>query len=113
MEIKRYYSFEGMSSRTEYWGVYIASCLGMMIALALAGFFAIIELGIISYVILCVTAISIVWISIATLVKRCRDIGISPLFSFAMLIPTVNIIVLIVFGCLPSKTEQHGFTRDF
>jgi uncharacterized membrane protein YhaH (DUF805 family) len=113
MNIKRYFSFKGNINRTEYWAIYLASCLAMMLSLSIAGFFVLIDEYVISYIILCVTCISIIWTSVAALIKRCRDIGISPLFSFGMLIPTVNIIVLIVLGCLPSKMESYGPTSNF
>ena len=45
-------------------------------------------------------------ITIATVVRRCNDIGISPWFTLTLLIPYVNFITFIVFGCLASEKEN-------
>jgi uncharacterized membrane protein YhaH (DUF805 family) len=103
MNFKNVFEYEGTADRTHYWAVYIGSCLFMMVSLLVAGIFATVGLPLIGWILLAVTAIGIIWASVFTLIKRCRDIGISPLFSLALLIPTINVIVAIVFGCLPTN----------
>jgi uncharacterized membrane protein YhaH (DUF805 family) len=39
--------------------------------------------------------------------RRCRDIQINPWFALTLLVPTINIIAIIVFGILPK-----GETND-
>lgn len=106
MNIRHVFEYEGTADRTQYWAVYIGSCLVMMASLLIAGVLTTIGLSLIGWILLLATAAGIIWASVFTLIKRCRDIGISPLFSLALLIPTVNVIVAIIFGCLPTDKTK-------
>jgi len=106
MNIKQVFEYDGVADRTLYWAVYIGSCLIMMLSLLIAGVLTTVGLGFVGWALLITTALGIIWANVFTLIKRCRDIGISPLFSLALLIPTINVVVAIVFGCLPTgKTK--------
>jgi len=52
------------------------------------------------------TLVSFVLVYATNSVKRCRDAGLSPWFTLALLIPTVNFVCWIVFGCLPSEKKN-------
>lgn len=111
-DIKKFLSFEGKSTRSEYWAINLCSYVvllgaGLVSALIImSGIF-----GLISGVLLILgTAIMLAWLVFAVTVRRCRDIGISPWFTLSLLIPYIAIIPFIVFGCLKSeeKIEQHS-----
>lgn len=102
---KKYSNFERTATRSEYWGVTL-SIFGLSILLAivtsilmLAGWFGLI----VAIPALLGGLILLTWVSIATIVARCRDAGINPWFTAACFIPYIGTIVMIVIGCLASK----------
>ena len=103
---KKYSNFDRISTRSEYWGV-ILCMFGISVAVGLVAVLFTAMLGTFGAVIGflgCVAAfVGIMWISIATVVARCRDAGINPWFTVACFIPYIGWIVTIVIGCLESK----------
>jgi uncharacterized membrane protein YhaH (DUF805 family) len=115
MQLSTYLSFQGKSSRSEYWAIYLISTASTIPALLVAAGLAL--LGIVGTVmgafLLIAFAFLLTWITIATVVRRCNDIGISPWFTVTLLVPYVNFITFIVFGCLASDEENHdGITTN-
>ncbi|MGJ8696012.1 MAG: DUF805 domain-containing protein [Verrucomicrobiaceae bacterium] len=107
-------TLDGRCDRTTWWSVSI----GMAILSAL--FFALIILAIanapasilkLSLVLVAILELFCIWIVIAITVRRFRDIGLSPWFTFLYLIPHFGwILVLIPCGCLPSKDAPRKKT---
>lgn len=102
---KKYSNFGRCATRSEYWGVTL-SIFGLSILLAivssifmLAGWFGLI----VAIPALLGGLVLLTWVSIATIVARCRDAGINPWFTAACFIPYIGTIVMIVIGCLASK----------
>jgi uncharacterized membrane protein YhaH (DUF805 family) len=120
---KKYFAFEGKSSRSEYWGTYLIGCLlsigaGILSLLlfVLSSPFTLILIGFvgwaISLTVLCVGVVLSVWLCAATAIRRCNDAGISPWFVLTLLLPPpIGTIPFIVFGCLPSekKIDEHQY----
>lgn len=111
IDVKPFFSFEGKSTRSEYWAINLCSYVvllgsGLISALIMmSGIF-----GAISGILLILgTAVILMWLVFSVTARRCRDIGISPWFTLALLIPYIAIIPFIVFGCLKSenKLETH------
>jgi len=106
--LRKYFSFDGTSTRSEYWGVYLVTIGLLFPILFIVGILAMFGLlGIVLSTTLSVfvlVAFTIVYA--ATSVKRCRDAGINPWFTLALLIPTVNFACWIVFGCLPTEKKN-------
>lgn len=106
----KYLSFDGFSTRSEYWGVTVIITLAFFFLIVVGTVFmglgtslAIIAGG---FVILAATAMYI-WYFLAVTVKRCRDADINTWWTAACFIPYLGCIPWIVFGCLPSvKKEQ-------
>ena len=94
MQLSTYLSFQGKARRSEYWAIYLISTACTIPALLVAA------------VLLISFACLMTLIAIATVVRRCNDIGISPWFTLTLLIPYVNFITFIVFGCLASEKEN-------
>lgn len=103
---KQYLSIEGNSTRSEYWGVYLATWLILAIITML--FFVLTLVGtigvVVGSIILLITSATLTWAMLATSIRRCRDAGISPWFTLSFLVPYLNFIVFIVFGVL--KTDK-------
>jgi len=114
-QYKKYFSFSGKATRSEYWGVYLIGVLLIMLVGLLATMVALIStpftlvlIGFIGWisalVIVCVGSVLAFWMWIATAVRRCNDAGINHWFAVTILLPTpLNLIPFIVFGCLPSE----------
>lgn len=102
---KKYGATQGEATRSEYWGVLLVTwgCFWlsslMMPILSITGTFGAV-IGILLVVAVC---IGTVWLVITTTVRRCRNSGINGWFTLTLLIPYVNFIPMIVFGCIPQK----------
>lgn len=98
-------NFSGRMSRTSFWITYMVTCLISMISLCVGGLavlYAESLVAAIGFIMVFATLVAYVIILFASLVKRCRDSGIHPLFSLLSLVPYVSIIAIIVIGCLPT-----------
>jgi uncharacterized membrane protein YhaH (DUF805 family) len=103
---KKYSNFDRLAKRSEFWGV-LLSMLGISFA---SGVVAVILSSIlgsfgatVGLVGMTIIAVISIWIMIATYVARCKDAGINPWFTAAIIIPYIGTIVAIVIGCLKSK----------
>ena len=105
---KQYLTVEGRATRSEYWGVYLATWLILAIITLL--FFVLTLTGmagiVIGSIIMLVTSATLTWAMFATSIRRCRDAGISPWFTLSFLLPYINFIVFIVFGLLKTDTDN-------
>lgn len=114
LRYKKYLEFTGRATRSEYWGVYLASWLLIIVAmflfflLGLSGPFGIL----VGALTLLATGFVLTWLVVATAVRRCRDAGINPWFTVSLIIPYINFIVFIVFGVLNTeKDSENGSTN--
>ena len=114
LQYKKYLEFTGRATRSEYWGVYIASWLLIIVAmflfflLGLSGPFGIL----VGALLLLSAGFGLTWLVVATAVRRCRDAGINPWFTVSLIIPYINFIVFIVFGVLnTNRDNENGSTN--
>ena len=112
---KGYVDFEGRSTRSDYWFVYLVNVLitfayfllqavfGGLVAVTESSFLAVISL----ILLLIFFAYGIVAFlpSIALTVRRLRDAGYNWPYIFVAFIPFVGWIILIVLLCKPTKVE--------
>jgi uncharacterized membrane protein YhaH (DUF805 family) len=103
---QKYSNFDRKASRSEFWGVSLtlfglSFLLGIVSVglMAAAGTFGLI----VGLPMLIAGIVIFTWVSVATIVARCRDAGINPWFTLACVIPYIGTIVMIVIGCLRSK----------
>jgi len=106
--MNKYLGFAGTATRSEYWGVYLVSCVILMLAVL---FFALIALSGQAGVLLGAFALIVVfvinvWLMLATTIRRCHDAGINPWFSALLILPYVGFISFIVFGCLSTEKKN-------
>ena len=105
-QYKKYLSFDGRATRSEYWAVNLITYLGLILVglvsvlITMSGLFGAIVAGLLFLSSLVLVA----WAMLATTARRCRDAGINPWFTCAVFIPYLAVIPWIVFGCL--KTEK-------
>ena len=112
---KGYVDFEGRSTRSDYWFVYLVNVLitfayfllqavfGGLVAVTESSFLAVISL--ILLLIFFAYGIAAFLPSIALTVRRLRDAGYNWPYIFIPLIPFVGWIILIVLLCKPTKVE--------
>lgn len=105
----KYFSFNGLATRSEYWAVYLIN-FAAFIALVLTGalFFGIgeemdnIVAKLLGTLIVISSIVLPCWTAIATTVRRCKDADINPWWTLATIIPYINIIPWIIIGVLPT-----------
>lgn len=110
---KKYSKFDALATRSEYWGVILVSwgiAAAAWLSFAIISGSLIYTLGTAGSVLstaflMSALAISLllVWVGIATTVRRCKDAGINPWFTAAVFIPYVGWIAVIVIGVLETK----------
>ena len=112
---KGYVDFEGRSSRSDYWFVYLVNVLitfayfllqavfGGLVAVTESSFLAVISL--ILLLIFFAYGIAAFLPSIALTVRRLRDAGYNWPYIFVTFIPFVGWIIIIVLLCKPTKVE--------
>ena len=104
---KKYSNFNRHAKRSEYWGVML-SLFGLSFLLGIVSIVLLVGgwLGtMVAVPVLIGGVILMTWVSIATIVARCRDAGISPWFTLACFIPYIGSIVMIVLGCIKTKND--------
>ena len=112
---KGYVDFEGRSTRSDYWFVYLVNVLitfayfllqavfGGLVAVTESSFLAVISL--ILLLIFFAYGIAACLPGIALTVRRLRDAGYHWAYIFIPLIPFVGIFILIFLLCQPTKVE--------
>lgn len=112
---KGYVDFEGRSTRSDYWFVYLVNVLitfayfllqavfGGLVAVTESSFLVVISL--ILLLIFFAYGIAAILPGIALTVRRLRDAGYDWPYIFVAFIPFVGWIILIVLLCKPTKVE--------
>lgn len=112
---KGYVDFEGRSTRSDYWFVYLVNVLitfayfllqavfGGLVAVTESSFLAVISL--ILLLIFFAYGIAACLPGIALTVRRLRDAGYNWPYIFVVFIPLVGPIIFIVLLCKPTKVE--------
>jgi len=105
--IKQAFSFEGTATRSEYWAVMLSIVAATVVVLLV--FMPAMETGnpsALSAILFLAGVVAAVWAQTATVVRRLRDCGLNVWRVLATFIPQVNIIPIIVFGCLATKKGE-------
>ena len=95
--MKKYFDFNGVAKRQEFWAVHIVGIIAIVIAMTMLE-----GSGALGALIALVALIATLWAIIAVTVKRLRDAGLNTLWVLAILIPYVGTVASIVFGCIGS-----------
>ena len=99
--MKKYFDFNGVAKRQEFWAVHIAGIIAIVIAMTMLE-----GSGALGALIALVALIATLWAIIAVTVKRLRDAGLNTWWILAVLVPYVGTVATIVFGCIGSKETE-------
>jgi uncharacterized membrane protein YhaH (DUF805 family) len=102
---KKYFQFNGIANRSEYWGVTLLSYVALLIVVLIGIVFTFLgSIGsVMGLLIILFGLVMTGWVSLATTVRRCHDAGINAWFTLTIFIPWFGVIPWVVIGCL--KTE--------
>lgn len=110
--MNKYFSFDGLTARSEYWATTIIILVGSVVSGFIGGFFGgvgsslessgLVAFGLIS---MFIGLIACFWASLAVTARRCRDAGITPWWALTLLLPYISIIAIIVFGCIATEEK--------
>lgn len=104
--MNKYFSLQGRSTRSQYWAIQLLSIvIGFIWFLGLGAILLNIDneaYDVLGGLMIMAGWAVIGWVHLATVVRRCRDIGISPWYTVTIYIPYLGFIPLIIIGCLTS-----------
>jgi uncharacterized membrane protein YhaH (DUF805 family) len=107
--MRRYLDFSRLATRSEYWGVLIISWI-LAIVLSIVTVAVMVVDGLfvlLGALIMLAGFVVLIWAMLATTASRCRDAGINPWWTAATLIPYIGFVVMIVVGCLSTKSTDQ------
>jgi len=102
--MKKYFSFSGRATRSEYWGVMCLSTVLACIIILLAAFSAF--NSVLGGLLIIGTIMASIIAQLSTTIRRLRDAEINPWFCLAVFIPYVGLVAFILFGCLAPVTPK-------
>lgn len=116
-KIKKYFSLEGTASRQEYWAIILISYFILTFFGSLTSLFLFIPSWLILRLLvgsfMLALFAGLLYLMFATTFRRCKDIGINSWFALVLLIPTINIIAIIVFGLLPTEKTNESNNEHY
>lgn len=106
----RYFDFSRTATRSEYWAVLIL----VSVAAFVLTFVSLIPVmayndsapAIFALLLILATMIVGVWLTLAVSIARCRNAGINPWWTAALILPYVGFVVMIVLGCLKTADAR-------
>ena len=117
MKIAKYFEFHGKISRSEYWATLVLSLIAYLILAAIGGAtlgivmallgIDLVEVDKTAALVWVPLFIVLMWVWIATGVKRCRDADMNPLWLVLSVVPALSFIVLVVVGVMPTKKDSN------
>jgi uncharacterized membrane protein YhaH (DUF805 family) len=107
--MRQYLSWTGHAARSEYWAVLI---IGWVLAAVttIVGTVLMIADGLFmvtGIIVIILGLILLIWAMLATTARRCRDAGINPWWTLASILPYIGFVVMIVVGCLSTKSHTQ------
>ena len=99
--MKKYFSFHGRAKRSEYWGVAIVLfVVNILFQFVLLPTISLQGPGVVIPIVL---GWVMIWLTLAVTARRLRDAGINHWYMLLLLVPIVNPIAPIIWGCIKSK----------
>lgn len=96
----KYFNFNGVAKRQEYWAVIVLSILAIIV-----GSVALLDLSGLGTLVALAIFVATIWAILATTVRRLRDAGLSIWWILTLFIPYVSFVAQIVFGVV--GTVEH------
>lgn len=104
--MEKYFSFNGVATRSEYWAVMIIATLLAFVVGLVGGLISSAGSTAFGIILLLVAIVGGSWLTLSACVRRCRDAGINVWWTLGACVPYVGWIVAIVIGCL--KTDEQS-----
>lgn len=104
---KNYANFNGRSTRSDYWYIFLGNFLVGFVLGLIGGLFS--ELGGLTDALATIYSLVMLVPGIALVVRRLHDINKSGWFYFIALVPLVGGIILLVFLCTASVNENNRY----
>ena len=111
--MSKYFSFQGVANRSEFWAVNLIVIFGGWLALiAMLVFSGLVAMtaevvgGLFVISSFAVWLIGTIWLLLAVGVRRCRDADISVFWVIPLALPILFVIMTIVLGVLPSVDKN-------
>ena len=112
--MNKYFSFQGIANRSEFWAVNLIvilggwiALIGMLILSAAVALASEIVGGLFVVSSLAAWFVGCIWLLLAVGVRRCRDADISVFWVIPLLLPILFVIMTIILGVLPSVDKNH------
>jgi uncharacterized membrane protein YhaH (DUF805 family) len=106
--LKNYVGFSGRARRTEYWMYTLVSTIITLLLYVLA----VVTRSSLFFVLVVLYGLALLLPSLAVLVRRLHDIGMSGWWILIALVPFVGGIVLFVFTLLPGNRGPNKYGDD-
>lgn len=110
-KITKYLVPDGLASRQEYWAIMLICYLLITFFGSITSIFLFLPSFFIVQIIVgffaTILFLAIVYVMVVAAFRRCRDAGINSWFAMTLLVPTVNIFALVVFGILPTEKKDE------
>lgn len=109
----KYFSFQGLAKRSEFWAVNLIVIFGGWLALvAMLIFSGLVAMsaqligGLFVISSFATWYIATMWLLLAVGVRRCRDADISVFWVIPLALPILSVIMLIILGILPTVDKN-------
>lgn len=104
---KNYANFNGRSTRSDYWYIYLGNILIGFVAGFISGLIP--ELAIVISPLIGVYSLAMIIPGIACVIRRMHDINKSGWFCLVSFIPLVGWIFMLILLCTPSVNENNRY----
>lgn len=108
--MEKYLSFQGRTTRSEYWGTvlitFVLAFLSLMLIGSMINFIDNDLMDTVGGIAVILLGGLMVWVQAATVARRCRDVEINPWFTLTIFIPYLGFIPWIIFGCLNTVNKE-------
>jgi len=94
-----YFNFEGTADRSNFW---LYNLFYLLVGIAIA---------IVSETLFQLYSLALLLPSFGIAARRLHDIGKSAWWLLLLLLPFIGFIILLVFWCLPTKTEENSYAQ--
>jgi len=110
-DLSHYCSFKGTASRSEYWGVQLINVLIIIVYMFVIAGLAMMfqpDMQAPMFALMLIPALLLTMlVQWATAIRRLRDAGINPWFALCLLIPYIGVLLVILYGALPTSVEEN------
>lgn len=108
--MEKYFKFDGTVKRAEYWGTMVLVTFVAFLALLMSvGMMISVSPSVVitGVALLVATIVVDIWLTVAVASKRCRDIGVHPMWGLTLYAPYVGVVAALVIGIIPTDEFKN------